>query len=77
MRDLASLNRVDVLPWDVWGAMPAPDEEPDLAFFDELADLLADGSSEEVRARYVADDRLRVPSTVFNTLRDRCEPTDT
>ena len=25
LRDLASLNRMEMLPWDVWGWMPEPD----------------------------------------------------
>jgi hypothetical protein len=24
IRDLAALNKVETLPWDVWGAMPQP-----------------------------------------------------
>jgi len=37
---LAALNKMEMLPWDVWGAQPQPDESLDeerLAFFDRLA----------------------------------------
>ena len=29
LRDVAALNNMEMLPWDVWGAMPAPDETID------------------------------------------------
>ncbi|BCJ59096.1 hypothetical protein [Micromonospora endophytica] len=29
MRDAAALHAVEVLPWDVWGVMPAPNEKID------------------------------------------------
>src|SRR4029077_4751620 len=28
VRDIAALNNREMLPWDVWGAMPQPGEEP-------------------------------------------------
>lgn len=79
VRDLAALNKVELLPWDVWGAVPAPDQDLDedqLAFFDDLADLTADPDAafEALRTRYASDDRLRVPAEVFNSLRERAEP---
>lgn len=30
VRDVATLNKVEVLPWDVWGAQPAPDTDMSL-----------------------------------------------
>lgn len=76
--DFASLNKVEMLPWDVWGAHWQPGEQPtdaQLAFFDGVADLAVqvDSRFEEVRARYDADDGLRVGSEVFNVLRGRTE----
>jgi hypothetical protein len=38
--DVAALNKVEMLPWDVWGGMPQPNEvltAGQLAFFDHLA----------------------------------------
>lgn len=78
VRDVAALNKMEMLPWDVWGAQPGPDRHLDaarLAFFDELAALThePDASFDELRRRYQADDRLRVPPQVFNALRERVE----
>jgi hypothetical protein len=78
LRDFAALNRVEMLPWDVWGAMPGPGEPLDeerLALFDRLAALTRapDAGFEELRERYEKDERLRVPATVWNALRNRGE----
>lgn len=71
VRDLAALNGMEMLPWDDWGAMPTPDEPMDdarLAFFDRLAALTIDPDRNlaELRAVYAADERLRVPASVYN-----------
>jgi Transglutaminase-like superfamily len=75
VRDMAALNKMEMAPWDVWGAQPAPESEFDLSFFDELAALTRDPDRAfaELRRHYDADDRLRVPSTVFNALNRRPE----
>ncbi|MBX7269522.1 transglutaminase domain-containing protein [Micromonospora sp. Llam7] len=78
MRDAAALHAVELLPWDVWGAMPVPFEKIDderMTLFDELARLTRapDEHAEELRLLY-ADERLLVPATVRNELRDRDEP---
>ena len=75
VRDMAALNKMEMAPWDVWGAQPKPGEEFDLSFFDELAALTRDPdhTSAELRQRYDEDDDLRVPSTVFNALNGRPE----
>lgn len=79
VRDLAALNKAELLPWDVWGAQPAPNATLDpheLAFFDELADLTRrpDETLSDLRARYESDARLCVPARVLNALRQREEP---
>lgn len=79
MRDAAALCGLEMLPWDVWGAMPGPGDPlgPDLlALFDDLAGLTADpdASLAELRSRWETDDRLRVPATVRNAIRGREEP---
>lgn len=79
VRDAAALNKMEMLPWDVWGAQPGPDRPLDaarLAFFDDLAALTRepDACFDELRRRYESDDRLRVPPQVFNALRERVEP---
>jgi hypothetical protein len=78
VRDAAALNKVEMLPWDVWGTMPRPDEElrdEAVAFFDRLAALTRapDAAFAELRPLYDGDDRLRVPPTVFNAVRQRPE----
>ncbi len=42
---MAALSNMEMLPWDVWGVMPAPGETIDdeqLALFDRLAGLTRD-----------------------------------
>jgi hypothetical protein len=78
VRDVAALNKVEVLPWDAWGAQPEPGHtmgDGELAFFDEVAALTRDPdeSFEKLRERYASDDRLRAPGTVFNSILDRPE----
>ena len=82
VRDFASLNRMEMLPWDVWGAMPRPDEPlkvDQLAIFDEVAalTLAPDSSFAELRSLYESDDRLRVPPVVFNALHNAPETVTT
>jgi hypothetical protein len=72
MRDAAALVNVELLPWDLWGAMPEPEDTVDVALFDELAAATAGPSMDEVR-RLLADERLRVPAEVYNVQHGRKE----
>ncbi len=77
--DLASLNKVEMLPWDAWGAGWEPGDSPtaaDLELFDQVAALtvLPDESFGSLRTLYETTDGLRAPDAVFNVLRDRMEP---
>ena len=79
MRDIAALRNVELLPWDLWGAMPGPDApitDEQTALFDELAPLTQtpDAVFTELQRRYDDDDRIRVPSNVLNVLRGVAEP---
>lgn len=65
MRDAAALIDIETLPWDLWGAMPGPEDTPDQALFDDLAAATAGPSMPDVR-RVMSDERLRVPEQVFN-----------
>lgn len=76
--DVASLNKVEMLPWDLWGAHWEPGGRPtdaQLAFFDGVADLTVemDDTFGDLRARYETDEGLRVGGQVYNVLRGRVE----
>ena len=76
--DLASLNKVEMLPWDVWGEGWRPGEQPtdsQLHCFDTVAALTVDpdGRFAELRTRYESDASLRMDGTVFNVLRGQTE----
>jgi hypothetical protein len=78
IRDLAALNKAELLPWDVWGAQPAPDakfSEQDLAFFDDVAELTANPRrpAREFAAVYAADPRVTAGAQVFNAITMRNE----
>lgn len=69
VRDIASLNKVELLPWDSWGIMEARDGEltpDDLATLDFMADLTANDVDEieKVWGYYQDDERFHVPATI-------------
>ena len=69
IRDVAALNKVELLPWDCWGLILAdyvslpPD---DLSLLDQLADLTHIDVPEFARVRqlYESDPRLQVGSSI-------------
>lgn len=72
--DLAALNKVEMLPWDLWGAGWEPGQEPTqdlIELFDSVAALTTDpeGTWPALRERYEGDDWLRMDGTVFSVLR--------
>jgi hypothetical protein len=74
----AALNNMEMLPWDVWGAMIRPDDllqNDQHALFDRLASVThaPDTTFAELRALYEGDKRLFVPATVFNSRQNRPE----
>jgi hypothetical protein len=76
VKDVAALNKAETLPWDVWAAQPRPDAKLDddrLGFFDHLAEVTREPDETFTTLRNLYDDneRLRVPTTVFNAL-TRC-----
>ena len=78
LRDVAALNNMEMLPWDAWGAMPAPGEtisDELYALFDRLAGLTRDPDAAfaELTAAYADDSRLHVPATVYNAVLNRTE----
>jgi Transglutaminase-like superfamily len=79
LRDVAALNNMEMLPWDVWGTMPAPDEtitDEQNTLFDRLAELTRDPDAAfaDLTAAYADDPRLHVPATVYNAILNRPEP---
>jgi Transglutaminase-like superfamily len=68
VRDLAALNKMELLPWDVWGRM-AFREDPDpetAALTDTVAETVAGADLEAIRHVYETGDDLRVPDKVFD-----------
>jgi hypothetical protein len=69
VRDLAALNRAEVLPWDTWGVgrggpdRQEPDEE-ELTLVDEAARVTVEADFERVRELYLNTPALRMPQTV-------------
>jgi hypothetical protein len=65
VRDLAALNKVEMLPWDGWGAIAgAGTTGCDPALVDEIAALIVSDDVAALRRRYEDDGTLRVPSKV-------------
>jgi hypothetical protein len=68
VRDLAALNKMELLPWDVWGSMTFQ-EEPDAAatsLTDTVADVIAGDGTDAVRRVYEDNEGLRVRDKVFD-----------
>jgi hypothetical protein len=69
LRDVAALNKVEMLPWDTWGLVAGRDADlspDDLALLDRAAELTRADVPDwpAVRRLYEADPRLRVPRSV-------------
>jgi len=68
VRELAALNKMELLPWDVWGAMKFQ-EEPDGAaasLTDTVAGVIVGGDVDAIRTVYEDSNDLRVPDKVFD-----------
>ena len=81
VRDLASLNKIELLPWDSWGLIDKEDlnlSESDWALLDQAAALtLADNAAfSELRAIYDNENRLCVPPTVKSYLQTGVQMVD-
>jgi hypothetical protein len=71
IRDVAALNKMELLPWDGWGLIESGGEgvtADELAFLDRVAELTAGDVPEfdTVRALYESDARLRVPPVIHS-----------
>ena len=64
VRDVAALNKTEMLPWDCWGVILKDrlDDQADLAMLDQAAVLTAGDAPdhEAVRTLYLSDSRLRI-----------------
>ncbi|GAA2268769.1 transglutaminase-like domain-containing protein [Glycomyces scopariae] len=77
IRDVAALSKMELLPWDLWGAMPGPADPiaDDLAtLLDHLATITADPETAAKSRDTYPDAALKVPAKVFNHLRQAEEP---
>lgn len=66
VRDLAALNKVELLPWDVWGVMDTTTgevEDERTVLMDDVAQAVVEGSPDDWRRLYQRDG-LRVPDNV-------------
>jgi hypothetical protein len=70
VRDIAALNKVELLPWDCWGIIeaPEPNSPEDLAFLDRLAGLTCGDvpDFDTVHRLYGTDARLRMDGTLHS-----------
>ena len=68
IRDVAALNKVELLPWDCWGLILTPelDNANDLSLLDRLAELTRGDvpDFDQVRSLYESDPRLRVDGEI-------------
>jgi hypothetical protein len=75
VRDIAYLNKVEVLGWDFWGLIEASEEQldsNDLDLLDQAAHLSQTPSQKlnQLRELYIHDLRLRVPPLLKRSLED-------
>jgi hypothetical protein len=71
VRDVAALNKVELLPWDAWGLIEGRDGEQstaDLALLDRVAELTAGEVPDvkTVRSLYEGEAGLCVPETIHS-----------
>lgn len=69
VRDIAALNKVELLPWDVWGAIAGTDADlnaADLEALDQMAALSSGPAPafDEIRQRYQRERQWQVPPTI-------------
>lgn len=76
VKDVASMQKNELLQWDAWSGMPRPNNsmtnKKTLKFFDELAALMTepDKNSSEISSLY---ESIKVPDRVFNAMHRQLE----
>ncbi len=77
LRDVAALNKVELLPWDCWGLILEEqlDDPDDLSMLDRLAELTRGDvpAFETVRGLYESDPRLRVGDAIQSYVNGQME----
>jgi len=80
VRDLASLNKVELLPWDCWGVILSRnvDDPADLAALDAAAALTAGDvpDADAVRQCYQTDARFRVENPILSYVNGQMLPVE-
>ena len=80
VHDLATLNKLEMLPWDCWGVILRAelDDAGDLRALDEIAALSAGDvpDFDEVRRRYRADARLRLDGSFLSYVNGEMLPVE-
>jgi hypothetical protein len=70
VRDIAALNKMELLPWDCWGIIlnERIDDPEDLSLLDKVAALTANDvpELEAVRSHYETDPRLHMDGTLLS-----------
>ncbi len=71
VRDVAALNKMELLPWDCWGAMPRPQDAitPEAEALYDRAAAVSWGDNAtfaDLRALYQDEPHLRVPPVIFD-----------
>jgi hypothetical protein len=68
VRDVAALNKVELLPWDAWGLAQGPEyvnTEGDTALLDRVAEVSQRPAAfAELRDIYEGGNDFRVPATI-------------
>jgi len=76
-RELAALNKIEVLPWDIWGLPIDRDElisNNHASLLDAVAALttaIGNGNYPGLRRRYQTEEALRLPSELLRDLREK------
>jgi len=75
IRDLAALNKIEMLPWDEWGRMDASYKGETGPDFDLLMDPVAEATNSDDATRFVsvyATEDLAVPPTLLDRAGTAC-----
>lgn len=76
VKDVASMQKKELLQWDAWSGMPRPNNsmtnKKTLKFFDDLAELMIEPDANSVKIQKHYQD-IKVPDRVFNAMHRHLE----